>query len=119
MGGNRFGALESPPDGGLWVLRVRRPWRRTRRHVGEPDVLSSNSCRRLEPEALKSGSAACPFCGRGLGPPELGEAIKAKPLRSEAKPPTLLRRAARVPLMLVICAPAGSPARTRKLEISW
>ena len=30
--------------------------------------------------ALKSGSAACPFCGRGFGPPELGEAVKAKPL---------------------------------------
>ena len=34
-------------------------------------------------------------------------------------PPTLLRRVARVPLMLVMRAPAGSPARTRKLEISW
>eukprot|EP00439_Symbiodinium_sp_Y106_P002476 s6764_g1.t1 len=29
---------------------------------------------------LKSGSAAGPFCGRGRGPPELGEAVKAKPL---------------------------------------
>ena len=36
--------------------------------------------RRLEPEALKSGSAAGLFCGRGRGPPELGEAVKAKPL---------------------------------------
>ena len=34
-------------------------------------------------------------------------------------PPTLLRGVARVPLMLVMRAPAGSPARTRKLEISW
>ena len=31
--------------------------------------------------ALKSGSAAGRFCGRGRGPPELGEAVKAKPLR--------------------------------------
>ena len=31
--------------------------------------------------AIKSGSAAGPFCGRGRGPPELGEAVKAKPLR--------------------------------------
>ena len=30
--------------------------------------------------AIKSGSAAGPFCGRGFGPPELGEAVKAKPL---------------------------------------
>ena len=36
--------------------------------------------RRPEPEAPKSGSAAGPFCGRGRGPPELGEAVKAKPL---------------------------------------
>ena len=57
--------------------------------------------RRLEPEALKSASAAGPFCG---GPP---------------LPPTLLRHVAGVPLMLVMRAPAGSPARTRKLEISW
>ena len=45
-----------------------------------------------------------------------GEAFKK---RGRHKPPTLLRRAARVPLMLVMRAPAGSPARTRKLEISW
>ena len=40
-------------------------------------------------------------------------------MKNTPLPPTLLRRDAGVPLMLVMRALAGSPARTRKLEISW
>ena len=58
---------------------------------------------------LKSGSAAGPFCGRGRGPPELGRPATA------ADPPP--RRGG--PADARDAPPAGSPARTRKLEISW
>ena len=40
-------------------------------------------------------------------------------MKNTPLPPTLLRCVAGVPLMLVMRALAGSPARTRKLEISW
>ena len=49
-----------------------------KRHIARVDQHSSIA--RLESAAIKSSSAAGPFCGRGRGPPGLGEAVKAKPL---------------------------------------
>ena len=52
-----------------------------------------------------------PVCGRGHGPPGLGEAF----MKNTPLPPTLLRHVAGVPLMLVMraLAVAGTDAETR------
>ena len=59
-------------------------------------------------DQIEIGQRSVPFCGRGFGPPELGEAVKAKPLKGGGqKPPTLLRRVAEGPADARDARPCG------------